>query len=124
MSYVPSAAVALTGTDRILQGATYQRDFTIKASGVAVNLSAFAGTVPSCQFRETASSSTVVLTPTMSWPGGGTDGVIRMVIPAATTTALGTSFVQAGVFHIEIVNGSTIERVVEGTWQIDAEVTR
>lgn len=56
-----------------------------------------------------------------------TDGIIRMAIAASVTTALANT-TQSGVYDVEIVannaNGNTVERIIEGDWSIDPEVTR
>lgn len=63
----------------------------------------------------------------MSVVSPATDGIIRMTIAASVTTALANT-TQSGVYDVEIVannaNGNTVERIIEGDWSIDPEVTR
>lgn len=128
MSFVP-ATVDLTGTNQILQGTDWSRDFAVTSGGNPVDLTNYTGTgaLVRCQFRSTVASTSVVLTPTMSVVSPATDGIIRMTIAASVTTALANT-TQSGVYDVEIVannaNGNTVERIIEGDWSIDPEVTR
>jgi len=122
MSYVP-ATVNLTSSDRILQGATYYREFALTVSGVAVDLTGWTGA--RCQFRETAASGTVVVTPVMTIVSPPTLGKIGLELTSTVTTAMGTP--DGGVFDIEIYDSAVppvVERVIQGSWSIEAEVTR
>lgn len=119
------APVNFTGTHKILQGATYDVEITLTLGGT-LNLSAYAGTAPRCQFRTpTFSSGTVFLTPVMSWIDASI-AKMRIRIEAATTAAIamGSSLTIDGVHDIEVVNGLDVLRVAEGTWTLSAEVTR
>lgn len=128
MSFVP-ATVDLTGTNQILQGTDWTRDFAVTSGGNPVDLTNYTGTgaIIRSQFRSTVAGTSVILTPTMSVVAPATDGIIRMTIPASVTTALANT-TQSGVYDIEIVannaNGNTVERIIEGDWSIDPEVTR
>lgn len=123
MSYVP-AAVNLTGSDRILQGATYYREFALTVSAVAVDLSGWTGV--RCQFRQTAASGAVVVTPDMAIVSPASGGTISMSIDSDVTAALGA--VASGVYDIELFDTSVsppiVERVVQGSWSLETEVTR
>lgn len=123
MSFVP-ATVDLTGTNQILQGTDWVRDFAVTSGGSPVDLSGYDNVVPRAQFRSTVSSGTVVMTATMSWISS-VGGTLRMTIPAAVTTALANT-TQTGVYDVEIVKDSdgSIERIIKGSWSLDPEVTR
>ena len=127
MSYVP-ATVNLTGTDTILQGATFYREFALTVSGVAVDLSSWvgAGKGVRCQLRQTAASGTVVATPTMTIVSPASGGKIGFLLDSTTTAAMGA--VTEGVFDVELYDSNTspatVERVVKGSWTLDVEVTR
>jgi len=126
MSYVP-ASVALTGSDRILQGATYYREFALTVSAAAVDLTSWSGANKGvrCQFRTEASSGTVILTPTMTIKSPPTAGILTMTIGSDVTTAMTQT---SGVYDIELYDTNTspptVERVVQGSWAMEVEVTR
>ena len=123
MSFVP-ATVDLTGTNAILQGTTWVRDFAITNGGSAVVLTNYGGAgSPRAHFRATKSSATVLITPTMSIVAPATDGIIRMTITPAMTESLGTATL-TGVYDVEIIHtDNSVERVLQGAWSLDPEVT-
>ena len=128
MSSVP-AVVNLTSSDRILQGATYYRQFAlVDGNSAAIDLSTWvgAGKGVRCQLRQTASSASIVATPTMTIVSPATGGKIGILLGSDVTTAMGA--VVGGVYDVELFDGNTspetVERVVQGSWSIEAEVTR
>lgn len=103
------------------QGATFSRTLTIKdANGVARNLSGYTARM---QVRRTV-SSTSTLAELTTENGGLTvnsSGVIVMSMNATTTAAL----TDEGVYDLEIeASDGTVERVIEGNFYLDLEVTR
>jgi tRNA threonylcarbamoyladenosine modification (KEOPS) complex Pcc1 subunit len=76
------------------------------------------------QVRETVESSSTLLSLTTENSRialGGTAGTITLTVTAADTAA-----VVAGhyVYDLELVSGSTVYRLVQGCFTVDAEVTR
>jgi hypothetical protein len=104
------------------QGATFQRVFTWQDStGVPVNISGYTARM---QVRATVSSSTILLSFTTE-NGGLTLGDAAGTI-TATATAATTAGVAAGcyVYDLELINGATVYRLVQGQFTVDGEVTR
>lgn len=113
----------VAGTYNILcdQGATLVRTLTWKPDGTTpANLTGFSARM---QVRPSVDSSTVSLSLT-SGSGitlGGTAGTITITAAATATAALG-----AGVYvhDLELVDGSTVYRLVQGSFTVRPEVTR
>lgn len=127
MSFVP-ATVDLTGTNAILQGTDWVRDFAITNGGSPVNLTDYteAGSDARCNFRLTKATTAIVLTPAITIVAPATGGIIRMTITPALTESLGTSTI-SGVYDVELksntVAGGKVERILQGNFTIDPEVT-
>lgn len=104
------------------QGATFSRVFTWQDSAaVPINLGGYTARM---QVRETVTSASTLLSLTTENGGillGGTAGTVSV-----TATATQTAAVAAGcyVYDIELVNGATVYRLVQGQFTVDAEVTR
>jgi hypothetical protein len=104
------------------QGATYSQVFTWKDSnGDPVSLVGWTGRM---QVRSRVPSATTVLDLTTANGGvtlGGAAGTVTVSVSAADMAD-----VDAGVYtyDIELVNGSTVERLVMGTFTVRGEVTR
>jgi hypothetical protein len=104
------------------QGATYSQVFTWKDSnGDPVSLVGWTGRM---QVRSRVPSATTVLDLTTANGGvtlGGAAGTVTISVSAADMAD-----VDAGVYtyDIELVNGSTVERLVMGTFTVRGEVTR
>lgn len=104
------------------QGATFSRVFTWKDSnGDPVSLVGWTGRM---QVRSRVPSATTVLDLTTANGGvtlGGAAGTVTISVSAADMAD-----VDAGVYtyDIELVNGSTVERLVMGTFTVRGEVTR
>ena len=104
------------------QGATYSQVFTWNDSnGDPVSLVGWTGRM---QVRSRVPSVTTVLDLTTANGGitlGGAAGTVTVSVSAADMAD-----VEAGVYgyDIELVNGSTVERLVMGTFTVRGEVTR
>jgi DUF4097 and DUF4098 domain-containing protein YvlB len=103
------------------QGATFSRTLTVKDSnGVARDLSGYTARM---QVRRTTSSSTtlVELTTENGRISLNSNGEISLSLSATETSAL----TDEGVYDLEIEDSSgNVERVVEGAFNLDLEVTR
>jgi len=103
------------------QGATFSRTLTVKDSnGNARDLSGYTARM---QVRRTTSSSTtlVELTTENGRISLNSDGEISLSLSATETAAL----TDEGVYDLEIEDSSgNVERVVEGSFNLDLEVTR
>jgi hypothetical protein len=102
------------------QGATYEMSMTWAIGGTAVNLTGYTAAM---QVRESPNSPTAVISLT-SGSGialGGTAGTIDINIPFTTMGAI-----PAGqfVYDLELTQGSTVSRLIQGNFIVDAEVTR
>ena len=104
------------------QGATFSREITwLDSEGVPVNLTDYTARM---QVRATASSASTLISLTSSGGDialGGTAGTITIAISATATAA-----VAAGcyVYDLELVDGATVYRLLQGDFTVDAEVTR
>lgn len=104
------------------QGATFRRIITWQDStGLPVNLTGYTARM---QVRATIDSGSTLLSLTTENGGidlGGTAGTVTL-----TATATQTAAVAAGcyVYDIELVINSTVVRLVQGQFTVDAEVTR
>ena len=103
------------------QGATFSRTLTVKdSSGNARNLSGYTARM---QVRRLVSSSSTLieLTTTNGRISLNSSGEIALSISASDTASLA----EGGVYDLEIIaSDGTVERVVEGNFYLDLEVTR
>ena len=103
------------------QGSTFTFQFTMKTAGVAWNLTGYTARM---QVRPDASSSTIYVTAT-TVNGyivlGGAAGTVTVTIPASV---METVVDGKHVYDIELVNGTTVYRVLEGKFTVKQEVTR
>lgn len=117
----------------IEQGATTSFEIQYKnSSNVPYNLTGYSGRM---QLRQTVDSSTVLLTLSSSLNADGTglnfsgsngtttqaSGSIGVFISAVTSSLL--SF-DSAVYDLELVSGSVVTRLLEGTVKLSKEVTR
>lgn len=104
------------------QGATFAYSITWKDStGTPINLTGYSARM---QVRPAVSSSTLRLELTSANGRislGGSAGTISLSISAADTAAL-----PAGgyVYDLELVSGATVTRLMQGAFEVRAEVTR
>lgn len=103
------------------QGSTFQGSVYVK--GPQEEPTDLTGYTFKMQVRETAASSTVLLEISSSQYGTITasSGKISWTVPATITAAIA-----AGLYYydLELVLGSTVKRIIEGQFQVSAEVTR
>lgn len=102
------------------QGATYDLDLTWTTGGSAVNLTNYTAAM---QVRTAANASTAVISLT-NGSGitlGGTAGTININIGATT---MGSATAGQYVYDLELNSGGTVYRLIQGTFSIQAEVTR
>ena len=104
------------------QGATYERVVILRDS--AAGLVDLTGFTAAMQIRTTAAATTVVKSLTTENSGivlGGVTGTISLFI-----SATGTAAIAAGnyVYDLNLINGSTINKPLYGTFTVRAGVTR
>jgi hypothetical protein len=105
----------------IEQGATFNLVFVYQdENGDAINLTGMAGRMqlrrqynsPSPLLSLTTENGRITITPL--------EGKITLNISATDTATLTGS----GVYDLEIINGSTVNRILEGSYKICAEATK
>lgn len=104
----------------IEQGATFSRLFIWKdAQGAPIDLM---GCSARMQVRPSVSSELVLLDLSLGngLTLGGVTGEIELEISAQQTAAMK----RGGVFDLEIVNGETVTRLIQGVIRLSKEVTR
>ena len=107
----------------IYQGASFDRTFTWQTGDPAanVNLTGYTGRM---QIRSTVAAPTTVLEFTTSngrMTLGGSAGTIAITVTAADTADLAPG---QFVYDLELINGGTVTRLLEGRATISGEVTR
>jgi hypothetical protein len=102
------------------QGATYDLNLNWKIGGTAVNLTGYTAAM---QVRESYNSPTTILSLT-SGSGitlGGTAGTIAIAVSAAT---MGSAIPGNYVYDLELTQASQVTRLLQGSFNISAEVTK
>jgi hypothetical protein len=102
------------------QGATYKLDMTYKIDDTPVNLTNYTAAM---QVRETPSAETAVLS-LANGTGitlGGTAGTISINVPAST---MGSAEAGNYQYDLELNSAGEVTRLLQGKFQIVAEVTR
>jgi len=105
---------------RMYQGATFRYVLTWLEDDVAKNLTNYTARM---QVREHINATTTLLDLT-SGSGitlGGAAGTITIEVAATTTDDIKPGLY---VYDLELVTGSTVTRLVEGTFMVSGEVTR
>ncbi len=102
------------------QGATYDLNLTWTIGGSAVNLTNYTAAM---QVRTTPAATATIfsLTNGTGITLGGTAGTIAITIDSE---AMGAATAGQYVYDLELDSGSTVTRLIQGTFQIQAEVTR
>lgn len=102
------------------QGATYNLNLTWSTDSVPTDLTNYSSAM---QVRVTPNASTaaVSLTNGTGITLGGTAGTIDVTIDATTMSGI-----SAGqyVYDLELDSGETVYRLLQGTFQVEAEVTK
>jgi hypothetical protein len=116
---------AISGSYNITcdQGATFKRTITwTNQARVPYNLTGYTARM---QVRSTAASSTIVLELTTANSRitlGGTAGTVNLLVAADVTAALTPGLY---VYDLELVSGGgEVTRLIEGNFNVKAEVTR
>lgn len=103
------------------QGSTFALSMTYEdGNGQPVDLSGYSARMKAKSSAQ-ATDSIVELTTENGRITLGADGSIALSIDAATTAAFPAI---SAVYDLELVNGSTVTRLLKGKFLIDAEVTR
>lgn len=101
------------------QGSDFAVNFTVKDNGSAKDLTGYSARA---QMRTTKSASSVAATFTCSIPTP-TNGTVTMSLPNATSSAMAAG---TYVYDLEIftANDTVVTRILQGTVDLDQEVTR
>ena len=105
------------------QGASFDYTLTWQTGGTPVNLSGYTARM---QVRDgyDGGSAIVSLTSGTGITLGGTAGTILVALTATQTAAIDATPSGQYVYDLELVSGSTVTRLVEGTFIVSPEVTR
>lgn len=141
---MPAATFHFTDNQRCEQGATFSRQFTIYANltdaekygiandtltnsqetAIAAKLRNLTGSTARMHIRSTIDAGSTLATLTTENGGltlGGTAGTVAITISATATAA----YTPATYWYdLEIITGSTVERLLQGRFEVDPEVTR
>lgn len=102
------------------QGATFNLNFTVKLAGTAIDLTGYTARM---QVRESVDAASPLLSLT-SGSGitlGGTAGTIGVTVSATSTAGVpGGQY----VYDMELVSGSVVTRILQGSFKVLPEVTR
>ena len=104
----------------VYQGANFDRTFTVTQGGSALNLTGYTSAM---QIREAADSTADLLSLT-SGSGitlGGTAGTIAVAITSAQSSALSAG---SYAYDLELIAGSQITRLLQGSVNVVGNVTR
>jgi len=105
------------------QGASFDYTLTWQTGGTPVNLSGYTARM---QVRDTYDGGSAIVS-ISSGTGitlGGTAGTILVALTATQTAAIDATPSGQYVYDLELVSGSTVTRLVEGTFIVSPEVTR
>jgi len=102
------------------QGATWDKTFTVTIGGTALDLTGYTAAM---QVRESAdaSSALISLTQASGITLGGTAGTIGVVISSTASAAIAAGSYS---YDLELNSGSTITRLLEGSFNVTGNVTR
>jgi|TARA_R110002167_G_scaffold24867_4_gene87002 hypothetical protein len=102
------------------QGSDFAVDLAITEEGVAKNLTGYSGRA---QIRSSHTASTISGSFVCTLVGAATEGVMKLSLTAATTSAMASGVY---VYDLEIFTGSdaVVKRLIEGTVTLNPEVTR
>ena len=101
------------------QGATYKNTLTWTLAGTAVNLTGYTAAM---QVRENPNATAVIsITSGSGITLGGTAGTIAINISATT---MGSAVPGFYAYDLELNSGAEVTRLLQGNFQIQAEITR
>lgn len=102
------------------QGATFELAFAWSNDDVRVDLTGYTARM---QIREAYSSPQPILTLTSNSEItlGGDTGTVTVVIAASVMEGVPA---KQYIYDLELVNGTTVTRIIQGTFIVKAEVTR
>jgi hypothetical protein len=101
------------------QGATYSLNMTWAIGGTAVNLTSYTAAM---QVKENPNSTAVLsLTNGSGITLGGTAGTIAIGVSAST---MGSATPGNYIYDLELNSGSEVTRLLQGSFAIQAEVTK
>jgi hypothetical protein len=104
------------------QGATFDRVITWRNSaGALINLTSYTARM---QVRSDYQSSTVVLNLTTENGGITLGGALGTIALTASATAMAAIASGTYVYDLEMVLGSVVTRLVQGSFAVNVEVTR
>lgn len=104
------------------QGATFSRVITWKNSnGTPIDLTNYTARM---QVRANYPSTTVLLELTTANSGIALGGALGTITLAATATAMAAIAADQYVYDLELITGSNVTRLVEGSFTVTPEVTR
>ena len=108
--------------DIIDQGATYQLVVVYKDDNDApINLTGFTAFM---QLRENYDSAVADLTLSTANGGISINGALGQITVTATATQTGALTSDFYLYDLELVNGSTVIRLLQGQFTVNSEVTR
>ncbi len=113
---MPAGTFNLTGDYRIEQGSTFALTVTVTTSAGAVY--PLTAMTAAAKLRATAASTTSYA---FTCAVAESTGVITVSMTATETAAIA---ITAGVWDLELTSGATVTRLLEGTVDITAEVTK
>ena len=102
------------------QGATWDRTFTVTVGGTKLNLTGYTAAM---QVRESADATATLISLT-NGSGitlGGTAGTVDVVISSSVTAGVAAGSYS---YDLELNSGSTITRLLEGSFNVTGNVTR
>ena len=102
------------------QGATYDLNLTWSIGGTVVDLTNYTAAMQ-VRVDPSASDTILSLTNDSGITLGGTAGTIAVNVPAST---MGSATPGNYLYDLELNSGSEVTRLIQGTFAIQAEVTR
>jgi hypothetical protein len=103
------------------QGASFDQTFTYKVGGTAVNLTGYTAAL---QVREAYDGGTALISLSTGGSGitlGGTAGTILAEITATVTASVAAG---SYAYDLELYQGSTVTRLLQGGFTVTGGVTR
>ncbi|MFA5340306.1 MAG: hypothetical protein WC332_00875 [Clostridia bacterium] len=112
---MPAGTFNLTGNYRMEQGSTYTLEVTVTDDSGVYDMST---ATAAAKLRETADATTAY---EFDCTINSTTGVITVTMSATDTADIA---ITSGVWDLELTEGTTVTRLLEGTVTISPEVTK